>query len=73
MLDTHPRYFKNVETGNVYKFTDGTTGCLHIVNDGVSRFPSDYAPRKLHTHTDPTTWTEVLSNGESLYSSEEVK
>lgn len=71
--DSHPRYFKNIITGNVYKFTSGTEGNLHIVNDGVSRFPSDYEPKVLRTHTDHTIWLEVMPDGSNLYANTEME
>lgn len=68
MNKDYPRYFKNKETKNVYKFISESEGNLHIVNDGTSRFPSDYSLRNLHSHVDSSMWEEVAASGASLLS-----
>lgn len=65
--ENYPRWFKNRETKNVFEFTEEKKGKLHLVEDGVSRFPSDYAIRGLHTHKDSSSWEEVKQSGEPLF------
>lgn len=63
----YPKYFRNKETTNVYKFIALKEGKLHIVNDGVSRFPSDFAIINLYRHDETTVWEEVNSQGGSIW------